>query len=317
MAAYNSYYLYEKYEKRGNQPWIPVYPNTWSINGDGTMPVVLKQHGDRECADPIYRWVQTDDTICVEAGYKYKLTLNDSSVVSAECDSTSILKESDVSAYSQTCVSVDIGNCVESIGNTAFYGCINLTSATISDSVTELGDSVFTNCSGLTNVTLPSRLTSIPSGTFNWCSSLTSVVIPSGVTNIDGLAFYLCTSLTSIIIPDRVANIDFGAFWQCTSLTTIDIPDRVNTIGAMSFSECSGLTEVSIGSGCTSIGSGAFANCTNLGSLTVKAIDPPTLENNALNNTSPSLVIYVPSDRVATYKSASGWNQYALNIRPI
>ena len=66
MAISNSYYLYEKYERRGAQPWIPVYPNTWSINGDGTMPLVLKQQGDPECAEVMYRWLQTEDMVCVE-----------------------------------------------------------------------------------------------------------------------------------------------------------------------------------------------------------------------------------------------------------
>ena len=66
MAVINSYYLYQKYEKRGNQPWIPSYPNTWSIDGDGTMPPVLKQQDDPSCYHPIYRWVQTEDTICID-----------------------------------------------------------------------------------------------------------------------------------------------------------------------------------------------------------------------------------------------------------
>lgn len=66
MAVINSYYLYQKYEKRGNQPWIPCYPNTWSIDADGTMPPVLKQQDDPSCYHPIYRWVQTQDTICID-----------------------------------------------------------------------------------------------------------------------------------------------------------------------------------------------------------------------------------------------------------
>lgn len=66
MAVINSYYLYQKYEKRGNQPWIPSYPNTWSIDADGTMPLVLKEQDDPSCYHPVYRWVQTEDTICID-----------------------------------------------------------------------------------------------------------------------------------------------------------------------------------------------------------------------------------------------------------
>lgn len=49
MANSNSYYLYQKYEKRGNQPWIPCFPLVYSANGDGTMPLVIKQQDDPEC----------------------------------------------------------------------------------------------------------------------------------------------------------------------------------------------------------------------------------------------------------------------------
>ena len=74
----NYYYLYQKYEKRGNQPWIPCYPNTWSIDGDGTMPPVLKQQDDPSCYHPIYRWVQTQDTICIDTTtIEYRTTSGD------------------------------------------------------------------------------------------------------------------------------------------------------------------------------------------------------------------------------------------------
>lgn len=48
-VSFNSYYLYKKYEKRGDQPWLPVYPETFSIDGDGTMPKVLRLPDDPEC----------------------------------------------------------------------------------------------------------------------------------------------------------------------------------------------------------------------------------------------------------------------------
>lgn len=54
MANINSYYLYQKFEKRGDQPWIPVFPSTYSVDGDGTMPLVVKQLNDPACV-PTYR----------------------------------------------------------------------------------------------------------------------------------------------------------------------------------------------------------------------------------------------------------------------
>lgn len=63
MANANSYYLYQKYEKRGDQPWIPVFPSTYSVDGDGTMPLVVKQLNDQNCfIEPHYRWVESGTT---------------------------------------------------------------------------------------------------------------------------------------------------------------------------------------------------------------------------------------------------------------
>ena len=73
MGQYSSYYKYQKYEKRGEQDWIPVYPNTFSISGDSeiTMSLVLKSECDANCGcqTTIYRWVDLDpsvDWICDE-----------------------------------------------------------------------------------------------------------------------------------------------------------------------------------------------------------------------------------------------------------
>ena len=59
MNNTNSYYLYQKYESRGGSTPIPCYPATYSIDGDGTMPLVVKQADDPQCgATPVqYRWV--------------------------------------------------------------------------------------------------------------------------------------------------------------------------------------------------------------------------------------------------------------------
>ena len=70
MAVINSYYLYQKYEKRGNQPWIQVYPSTYSVDGDGTMPLVIKELNDPYC-NAQYRTITTGTT-CSDAN-KYVL----------------------------------------------------------------------------------------------------------------------------------------------------------------------------------------------------------------------------------------------------
>ena len=82
MGRHSSYWLYQKYEKRGDQDWIPSYPNTYSISGDSEnpMPLVVRIEHDRDCGwicDEIERWVEipiTEDYECddCEVGYQYR-----------------------------------------------------------------------------------------------------------------------------------------------------------------------------------------------------------------------------------------------------
>lgn len=111
-----------------------------------------------------------------EPSFKWKATYSDSSVTSAECDSSSEIVSGEINLTNL--VSVEIGDCTTSIG----------------------GWGTFTSCTSLTSVTIPDTVTSIGQGAFFGCSNLTNINIPSGVTSIDGSAFLQCTSLTSITV---------------------------------------------------------------------------------------------------------------------
>ncbi len=53
------------------------------------------------------------------------------------------------------------------VGNSAFYGCRNLTEVKIPDGVTGIGKYAFAGCTGLESVTLPGSLTSVEQGAFD------------------------------------------------------------------------------------------------------------------------------------------------------
>lgn len=127
-------------------------------------------------------------------------------------------------------------------------------------------------------------------------------------------AFYNCTNLTSITIPNSVTRIGDYVFTSCTNLTSITIPNSVTYIGYGVFVNCQSLTSVTIGNSVTSIRYQAFYACTNLTSVTVEATTPPSLGMTAFGNNASGRKIYVPAEAVNTYKSASGWSEYANDI---
>ena len=223
---------------------------------------------------------------------KYKLTLNDSTTVSAACDGTSAITSAETTAYTSTLVSAEIGDCVSIIGDLAFDSCYYLTSIDIPSGVTTIGDLAFHYCYSLTSVDIPDSVTTIGDYAFSSCISLTSCTIGTGVTSISSNAFGICEGLSAITIPNSVTTIGAFAFSQCRSLTSIDIPNSVTSIGAY-----------------------AFGSCSSLASVTVNATTPPTLDSNVFDGS--TCPIYVPAASVETYKSAANWSTYASRIQAI
>ena len=95
-----------------------------------------------------------------------------------------------------TNVEFEEGSACESIGNSVFENCKELTNINIPESVSSMGESAFYNCRSLTSITIPESVTSIGEYTFRLCSNLTSIVIPNSVTSIGHGAFYECDRLT-------------------------------------------------------------------------------------------------------------------------
>ncbi len=150
------------------------------------------------------------------------------------------------------------------IGNSAFSGQYNMTSALIPATVTTIGDYAFCACTGLLGAELPEGVTRIGVEAFTGCTALQSVVLPSTVTVIGASAFNSCSSLTIVEIPYGVTFINFGTFYGCSDLESVTIPSSVGTIYGSAFRYCSSLQSVTIPVGVTSIGSNAFGGCSAL-----------------------------------------------------
>lgn len=134
-------------------------------------------------------------------GGKYKFTLNDSSIVSAECDATSAISTAETSAYKSTMVQAEIGDCVTSIGWDAFRRCSSLTSVTIGNSVT-----------------------SIESNAFQYCSSLTSITVEATTPPTLGWLAFHSTNISVIYVPSESIETYKASGWNAYTANFQPIP---------------------------------------------------------------------------------------------
>ena len=143
------------------------------------------------------------------------------------------------------------------------------------------------------------------------CNS--SGTLTSGETQPSG---YQASAMTNAVIGNCVTRLGYKAFSGCTSLTSVTIPNSVTSIGYGAFEYCRSLTSVTIPNSVTYIDNNVFYNCTGLTGVTILATTPPTLGINVFYNTS-NCPLLVPASSVNTYKSASGWSEYASRIQAI
>ncbi|WP_300828359.1 leucine-rich repeat protein [uncultured Rikenella sp.] len=150
--------------------------------------------------------------------------------------------------------SIEIPASVETIGESAFWGCSKLKSVTFKpDSHLKIIDGSY--CYTSIAPGSSTSATKLSYGAFTACTSLTSIEIPASVETIGAAAFLCCSRLESVTFePESQLKtigggytnriLGQGAFTACTSLTLIEIPASVETIGDAAFWQCSNLKSV-------------------------------------------------------------------------
>ena len=208
------------------------------------------------------------------------------------------------------------------IGDSAFYGCKDITNIIIGNSIISIGNLAFYNCTSLTGITIGNGVTSIGGYAFNKCKSLTNITIPDSVTSIRFHAFDNCTNLqfnaydnalylgnaenpylalvkandltiTTCIISEKAKIICGSAFESCTGLTNITIPNGVIYIGNGAFRGCKGLTDITIPDSVTQISNDAFAICSGLTSIKIPN-GVTSLESDVFNGCTGLTSITIP-----------------------
>ncbi len=162
--------------------------------------------------------------------------------------------------------SVTMPNSIKSIGENAFQFCHALASVTLSDSLTSIGYKAFNECPFAT-IKLPASLRTLESNVFDNCTNLESIEIPEGVTEIKEQTFMFCHRLASVKLPESLTSIGHAAFMDCDSLKSITIPSCVTSIEQQLFYGCRSLQSVNLPDGITKIGHYAFEGCQMLASI--------------------------------------------------
>lgn len=223
---------------------------------------------------------------------------------------------------------VVIPNTVTEIGENAFRECNELTAVEIPNSVIIIKANAFFSCKGLTTVSIPSSVETIEKGAFQYCSALTSVIIANGVKKIDDYAFSGCSNISKVVIPnsvkymgtrvfldcaslvtvklsENILSIPHSTFNRCYSLKNVDFSSRLARVEDYAFSECTSLVSMTLPNTITYISRGAFLKSKKFNSITIKAINPPSIASDSFNYTNLSSV-FVPEVSIDAYKTF--WN---------
>ena len=207
---------------------------------------------------------------------------------------------------------------VTEIGDHAFSGCTELTSATLPSSIKKIGSHAFAQ-SGLSTIDIPNSeikigdyafvdtpwFTSHPDGmiyisntAFRYKGEMpegTDFIFKDGITDISEMAFDGCRGLNSISIPNGVCTIKDYVFMDCDSLRHITIPNSVTSIGVLSFHRCSGLESINIPSSVREIEQKAFLLCSKLKCFNVDEANPSYCDiDGVLYSKDTSVLVLVP-----------------------
>ncbi|MGN0768130.1 MAG: leucine-rich repeat domain-containing protein [Christensenellales bacterium] len=237
-----------------------------------------------------------------------------------------------------TALAFEDGGICEKIGQSAFSGCVSLTTITIPDYVKEIGEGAFAGCSSATKYTAPfvggkaEAVTGDATTLFGYVfgteekEGTTAALQTHGAGSV---TYYIPDSIVSVEIT-VYTNMYFGSFGNCSKIKSIKLNgnSEVDTVykyginesgqqyiveaigngsvvGNEAFFGCTSLTSVTLTSRTASIGSAAFKDCSSLGEITVSE-NVTSIGENAFENCSSLTKIYFNATNCADMFTVDG-----------
>ena len=110
---------------------------------------------------------------------------------------------------------VTISDCVEVLGEQAFYNCESLHTVNFGANVREIGPRCFINCPSLEEIEIPDQVEALGLRAFNNCVNLKKAVLGRGIREIGAYTFSFCASLERITILSPLTSVGEFAFSDC------------------------------------------------------------------------------------------------------
>lgn len=179
---------------------------------------------------------------------------------------------------------------LESIGDSAFDACMQLSTINLPSKIKVIGDTTFANCTSLISVSFPDDLEMISQRAFNRCENLQYLDLSNTKVSVIGdTAFMNCSNIAYIKFPTTLRSIGDQAFSGLHVIKTLEFNDGLLSIGQGAFDYYRDLYKVYIPASVETIKVRAFAGMGGRQDLQI------FFESNELpNNVSSSFAFYVP-----------------------
>ena len=233
----------------------------------------------------------------------------------------------------QNCTSLEVINIpfgVETIPEKCFSGCSSLKNIVLPQKVKNIGKEAFAGCSAITQINLSANVATIKTGAFRNMASLGKFVIDEAneryMVKENVLYYKVGTSSYLVQYPaakqGETYNIDASTVkimeyaFSSSKISSIVIGGKISTIETGAFENCENLVNVSITGNAVSfsIEADAFLNCSNLKAMKIELTKVPTLNATALNGVSETFSVYVTSDMMRNYQTATNWRNISSRI---